>query len=186
MKAFGFDLRRVAAAFIVTFCALAGGRTAAYHLQVERPVAAYLAGQPDVVEYRLARDASRLEVAVRLADVRDVQSAYERLEAGLAEAARGTEVRLALEDARTEELASVYRRIRLCIEEAISRGTFRDMAAAVDSEAERAGLDRWGVYVDSSRVYVQLHMGASYLYDVIPRDRGLGAAGETSVNPAKG
>ncbi len=44
------------------------------------------------------------------------------------------------------------------------------MSQAIDEEAKQADLDRWGgVDVDSYYVYVQLHKGENYLYEIIPR-----------------
>jgi hypothetical protein len=59
--------------------------------------------------------------------------------------------------------------MRIHIEEALATGSFYAMAQAIDEEAKEAGLDRWSVGVDSEYVYVQLHKGESYLYEIIPR-----------------
>lgn len=186
MKAFGFDVRRVAVTFLLTSGLLAGGRIAAYHVQVERPVKAYLSECADVLGYSLVGTSSGPEIHVRLADVRDIQFAYRHLAAGLAQAAGKTRFQVVLEDARTGELADVYQHMRLSVEEAISRGTFREMATAIDAEASAARLDRWGVYVDSGHVYVQLHKGGRYLYDVIPRQGDSAAANDALTSPPAG
>jgi len=183
VKVFGLDVRRVTVAFFLTFGILAGGRIAAYHVQVERPLEAFLSQRADVLEYRLVKTTPALEVHVRLANTRDIQSTYTHLCTGLARASGKAPWRLMVWDARTDELTGVYQRMRLAIEEGISRGTFREMANAIDEEAVGAHLDRWGVYVDSRYVYVQLHKGERYLYEVIPRQGRLPTAGDALTDP---
>ncbi|NLG80752.1 MAG: hypothetical protein GX492_13170 [Firmicutes bacterium] len=169
MKLFGLDVTKIILAFLVTFGILTGGRIAAYHVQVERPLESFLREHPDVVDWRLVRGGSAgLEVRVRLREVGDIQATYMDLCDGLARAAGRMPV-LVIQDGRTRELSATYRRMRFAVEEAIARGTFQEMAKAIDSEAKEAGLDRWGVYVDSGNVYLQLHKGGHYLYEVIPR-----------------
>lgn len=182
MKVFGLDARIVAMSFLLTFGVLAGGRIAAYHVQVERPLEAFLSQRADVLEYSLVKTAPGLEIHVRLADVRDIQSTYVHLAAGLARAGGKAPAKLVIGDARTGELTRVYQRMRLAVEEAISRGTFREMARTIDEEATRAHLDRWGVYVDSGYVYVQLHKGARYLYEVIPRQGRVSPTDDASAS----
>ncbi len=169
MKAFGLDVKTIALSFCVVLAILTGGRVAAYHVQVERPLVAFLSQRPEVLEHSLTRTPPGVEIRVRLADVPNLQSAYAGLRSGLARAAGSTPWRLVLGDARSGELERVHRRVRLAIEEAVSRGTFREMAACIDELAGAAGLDRWDVYVDSRYVYVQLHKDGRYLYDVVPR-----------------
>lgn len=175
MKLFGLDARKIIAAFLVTFGILTGGRIAAYHIQVERPLEAFLQERSDVAAWELLRGSgsAALEVRVKLREVRDIQATYLDLREGIARAT-GRTPGLVIEDTRTGELADTYQRMRLSVEEAIARGTFREMAKAIDSQAREAGLDGWGVYVDSRNVYLQLHRGGHYLYEVIPR-RGTSA-----------
>lgn len=182
MKLFGLDVTKIILAFLVTFGILTGGRIAAYHVQVKRPLEAFLRERPDVVDWRLVRggESAGLEVRVRLREVGDIQATYLDLCEGLARATGRTPA-LVIEDARTRELSATYRRMRLAVEEAIARGTFREMAKAIDSQAQEAGLDRWGVYVDSRNVYLQLHKGGHYLYEVIPRQEPLTSRGDAGL-----
>lgn len=181
MKVFGFDVTKVILAFLVTFGVLTGGRIAAYHVQVERPLEAFLRQRPDVVNWSLVRGASSTpEVHVRLREVGDIQAAYLGLREGLVQATGRSPV-IVIEDARTQELVGAYRRMRLAVEEAVARGTFQEMARSIDSEARQARLDRWGVYVDSSHVYLQLHKGGRYLYEVIPRQERAAPPGDESA-----
>lgn len=169
MKVFGLDVTKIILAFLATFGILTGGRIAAYHVQVERPLEAFLSERSDVAEYRLAKGVSEgPEVHVQLRDVANIQAAYVDLYTGLARVT-GKAPSLVIEDARTGELSAVYQRMRLAIEEGMARGTFQEMARAIDSRARGAHLDRWGVYVDSGNVYLQLHKRGRFLYEVIPR-----------------
>lgn len=179
MKVFGLDIRKVIVAFLVTFAILTGGRIAAYHVQVERPMEAFLRSRADVAAWQImpaTGSASDLEVRVKLKDVRDLQAAYLQIQDGITRAT-GRVSRLIIEDTRTGQLSDAYRRMRFAVEEAMARGTFRDMAKAIDALAAEAGLERWNVYVDSRNVYLQLHEGAHYLYEVIPRKDATASGG---------
>ncbi|MGE5593845.1 MAG: hypothetical protein ACM3X3_09230 [Betaproteobacteria bacterium] len=184
MKVFGLDIRKVIVAFLVTFAVLTGGRIAAYHVQVERPMEAFLQRRADVAAWQLlpgGGSASGLEVRVKLREVRDLQAAYLQIRDGIARATGRTPC-LIIEDTRTAQLSDTYRRMRFAVEEAIARGTFRDMAEAVDALAAEARLDRWNVDVDSRNVYLQLHEGGHYLYEVIPRQDATAPSGEAGAD----
>ncbi|MCR4403278.1 MAG: hypothetical protein NUW12_10995 [Firmicutes bacterium] len=181
MKLFGLDARKIAAAFFVTLAVLTGGRIAAYHIQVERPLEALLEGRSDVAAWRLVKSDGPTDVEVRvvLRDVRNIQTTLLDLGEDIAGMTRGA-FRLVVEDTRNAELTETYQRMRLAVEEAIARGTFREMAQEIESQAIEAGLDRCGVYVDSQNVYLQLHKGERYLYEVIPRRKASALPDDTA------
>lgn len=121
------------------------------------------------MDYTISRQKDALCVSVELGDVEDIQSEYARLWKGIAGATQRIPTALDIIDRRDQELEEVFRRMRIHIEEALSTGSFSAMSQAIEEEGREAGLDRWGVGVDSDYVYVQLHKGESYLYEIIPR-----------------
>ncbi|NLJ61037.1 MAG: hypothetical protein GX338_08850 [Firmicutes bacterium] len=165
----GLDIRRIAIVFIVTLVALYGGRAASYNLKVTRPLHQFFAHYKEVLDYTARQCADGLCVSVTLDNVQDIQSQYARLWAGIEEATGRTPAVLNVADRRDEGLEETFRRMRIHIEEALAKGSFYAMSQAIDEEAKQADLDRWGVDVDSYYVYVQLHKGENYLYEIIPR-----------------
>lgn len=169
MQLLGLDIRRILIVFIITILVLYGGKAASYSLQVRRPLHEFFTQQAEVMDYTVWQNANGLCVRVALDDVQDIQSQYAQLRAGILEATGRTPAVLSVTDRRDHGLEETFRSMRIHIEEALVRGSFYAMSQAIDEEAKEAGLDRWSVGVDSGYVYVQLHKGESYLYEIIPR-----------------
>jgi len=169
LQLLGLDIKRILIVFIITVLILYGGKAASYSLQVRRPLHQFFTQQAEVMDYTVWQSASGLCVSVALDDVQDIQSQYAQLWAGILEATGRTPAALNVTDRRDHGLEETFRSMRIHIEEALVRGSFYVMSQAIDEEAKEAGLDRWSVGVDSGYVYVQLHKGESYLYEIIPR-----------------
>lgn len=165
----GLDIKRIIIVFIVTLLVLYGGRAASYSLQVRRPLHEFFTQQTEVIDYSVQQGREGICVRVELDDVQDIQSQYAQLWAGIAEVTGRIPAVLDVTDRRNHGLEETFRSMRIHIEEALATGSFYAMAQAIDEEAKEAGLDRWSVGVDSDYVYVQLHKGESYLYEIIPR-----------------
>ncbi len=172
MQLFKLDIKRTALVFIVTLLVLYGGKAASYSLQVRKPLDEFFSQQAEVINYTVGQCKDGLCVSVELGDVEDIQSQYVQLWAGIAEATGRIPGSLSIVDRRNRELEGTFRHMRIHIEEALCRGSFYTMSQAIAEKAEEAGLDRWDVGVDSDYIYVQLHKGGSYLYEIIPRETG--------------
>jgi hypothetical protein len=157
----GLDIKRIIIVFIVTLLVLYGGRAASYSLQVRRPLHEFFTQQTEVIDYSVQQGREGICVRVELDDA--------QLWAGIAEVTGRIPAVLDVTDRRNHGLEETFRSMRIHIEEALATGSFYAMAQAIDEEAKEAGLDRWSVGVDSDYVYVQLHKGESYLYEIIPR-----------------
>ncbi len=169
MQLLGLDIRRIAIVFIITVVALYGVRTANYSLKVRRPLHQFFTQQAEVMDYTFSECAEGLCVSVDLDNVQDIQSEYAQLWAGIEEATGRMPAVLNVTDRRDKGLEETFRCMRIHVEEALARGSFYAMSQAIDEQAKEAGLERWSVGVDGDYVYVQLHKGESYLYEVIPR-----------------
>jgi hypothetical protein len=171
LQLLGLDIKRIAIVFIITLVALYGGRAASYSMKVRRPLHQFFTQQAGVLDYTVSECAEGLCVSVDLGNVQDIQSEYAQLWAGIEEATGRTPAALTVTDRRGNGLEETFRSMRIHIEEALARGSFYAMSLAIDEEAKEAELDRWNVGVDGDYVYVQLHKGDYYLYEVIPRGR---------------
>lgn len=144
---------------------------AGYLLQsrgVEAPLRNRLAASPVVESLRLEQRAETREVVVLLRETDHLPKAYSELRGEVDRALRGPDYRIRLEDRRTPELEQALRRFDLYLHEAASTGRFAEMAGRVESEAEQAGITA-RVWVDSQRIYLQLHKDGAYLYSVLER-----------------
>ena len=169
MQLFKLDIKRTIIVFIVTLIVLYGGKAASYSLQVRKPLDAFFLRQAEVLDYTVEQCKGGLCVNVELDDVEDIQSQYAQLWSGIVEATGRSPQSLGVVDRRNRELEDIFRNMRIHIEEALCKGSFYAMSQAIDEKAEEARLDRWSVGVDSDYVYVQLHKGENYLYEIIPR-----------------
>jgi hypothetical protein len=165
----GLNIKRIVIVFIITLIALYGGRAASYSMKVRRPLHEFFTQKTEVIDYSVQQYAEGLCVRVELDDVQDIQSQYAQLWAGISEATGRVPAVLDVTDRRNRGLEETFRSMRIHIEEALATGGFYAMSQAIDEKAQEAQLDRWNVGVDSDYVYVQLHEGESYLYEIIPR-----------------
>lgn len=171
---------RVLAAFAVTAALLFGARTAWQARQVDRPLLAALEAVPGVEAVRAGRTAGVRVFEVTLGPVTDLQRTYRALDRTIADrlGAPATAYRLTVRDDRDEALEAVFFRIHFAVYEAAARSTFTDLAAVVAALDPADGVDRAEVRVDGRRIYLQLHRGDRYLYEVVPRTSpGAGASG---------
>jgi hypothetical protein len=169
LQLLGLDIRRIIIAFIITLLILYGGKAASYSLQVKRPLHQFFTQQTEVIDYTVCQGADGLCVSVTLDNCQDIQSQYAQLRAGILEATGRIPAVLNVTDKRDRTLEETFRSMRIHIEEGLVKGSFYAMSQAIDEKAKEAELDRWNVGVDSEYVYVQLHKGESYLYEIIPR-----------------
>ncbi|NLJ33119.1 MAG: hypothetical protein GX349_00775 [Firmicutes bacterium] len=106
---------------------------------------------------------------VSLGDVEDLVDIYGKIDGQLAEVFEEQSYALHLLDARNEKLEEVYHSIHFAIYEAIDRGNFTHLADVVAKQALANGMGKYRVTVDGERVYLQLHLGEAYLYEIVPR-----------------
>ena len=88
----------------------------------------------------------------------------------LAKAAGGGKI--IITDNRSAELQAILEKLRFNIEEGISQGDYTQMQDSVAAAAKEGKLDRYGLYLDADNIYLQLHKGDNFLYQVFPRKQG--------------
>lgn len=158
----------IAVSMLITLSVLFG---AGYLLQsrgVEAPLRNRLAANPAVESLRLEQRADSREVVVLLRETDNLPRAYSELRSEVDRSLRGPQYKIKLEDRRTPELEQALRRFDLYLHEAASTGRFAEMAQRVESEALKEAITA-RVWVDSERIYLQLHKQGGYLYSVLER-----------------
>lgn len=137
--------------------------------QVTSPLVSTLQTVPGVTDARVDGRGKSTAVHVHLADGIDLITVFPQLIA-IKERYLGPGMgNLHVSDARNEKLTRVYYDLRFQIEEALATGHFTRMASEVAEAALMYSLTDHHIFMDSDNVYLQLHQGEAYLYEVVPR-----------------
>lgn len=116
-------------------------------------------------------------LTVTLTQVPDLRDTFLHIEEGLQSQGGFDGVRVRIIDNRSRFLEDVYYEMHFSIFQSIFTGEFVSMQQNISTIAAEFGLDEAAVYVDSDNVYLQLHRGDEFLYEVISR-RGVPVPGE--------
>lgn len=149
---------------------------------VDRPMADALEEHPAVLAVDMDAAGGSLVARVELAAVPNLRETYLELRHRLDEAGGGGQVKLELADRRTPQLVDDYYALHYYIMEAANRGTYPEMARAIEGESNLRGISHTGFFVDSERIYVQIHRDDDYLYEVIAVAGPAGAARHPGLN----
>lgn len=168
----GFRLTTVALSAVLTLGLLMGATYAAQLATVHRPLARVLEERPEVQWYQIVRRSGGTTITVQLGATSDLAAVYRELQADVRRVSGGDSVRLVISDRRNDQLAAVYHELHFAIQEALANGSYSRLAEAAQALATQAGLENHRITVDNDYVYVQLHRGEHYLYEVIERRPG--------------
>lgn len=165
------DLRwpLVAVSLVVSLSLLFGGAQVARRFTVDQPLRTALSANPAIVSYSVTDTATGKVLTLHLGDLPDLAPVYTGADQAATQVLGAGNYTIALQDRRTAELSEDYHQIHFALQEGIARGTFSQMDTQVQAEAKGLGLSRVRVTVDKDHVFVQLHKGSDYLYDVLPR-----------------
>lgn len=165
----GVHFWRVAAAAAVTVALLAGFGTWGKSRSNDASLAAALAAHPQVADVAVEYAGGELQAVVDLGPVPNLREAYLEIRREAVKAAREQAVTIQVADRRTPQLLADYYALHYYVAEAMARGTFPEAAQRLLEAAEQRGVDHVGFYVDPDRIFLQLHRGDGYLYEIISR-----------------
>jgi hypothetical protein len=166
----------IIAAMLVTLALLLGGQFLYQKYYIEQPLFKLLHETRAVKSLKFDQGQTQTVLKVEFGEVGNLKEAYGKV-TETAEQVLGSSVPIRIVDHRSPELKQVFDHSQFAVYEAIMNGNFTGMAKTVEEQARLAQLDRYAVYVDRNNVYVQLHKGGNYLYEVIPRDTGTKVSG---------
>jgi hypothetical protein len=139
-------------------------------LTVSSPLDRVFGESPSVVSHTIVARQPVMVVRVTLDEVDDLREEVRTLEERASSALRGQPVQIQVRDNRDAALAAAYHSMHFYIQEAVVTGRFSEMNERIASCARQAGLDKYKVFVDDDRVYVQLHLDGRHLYEIVSRE----------------
>lgn len=178
MSVQGLKIPVIAAVFITVLGLAFFTESFVYGRQVTKPLAAELRAVPGVRGVVVEGRGARTTVSLHLEDDVELVVLYPTVQGIVGRYLGSQDIQPRIVDERDEGLTRLYYELRFEIEEALATGYFTRMAAAVRDMVEEAGLRDYRLYMDSDNVYVQLHRGSAYLYEVIPRRHENGSRGD--------
>jgi len=180
----GYRIPIIVVAAAAAFVVLVTAHAALQRSTVDRPLAESFDSLGCVESFEIADEGEGATLAVRLEDVNDLRQAYLDVREAASKYIDG-QCRLEVLDRRSEALEDAFYSVHYAVYEGAETGRYSWMAGEVRRILDGAGVDRYRVRVDDENVYVQLHAGDAYLYEVIPKEAGpsgaasAGGEGET-------
>lgn len=150
--------------------------------RIDQPLARFLSAREEVKSFEVRQMGGRVVVRVTLGPVANLRETYVDLEKGIAAIFGARPFAIEVVDNRTERLLRDYYELHYALQEALATGRFTEMERKVAQAAQRGGLTRAAVYVDTDYLYIQLQRGDRYLYELVPRH----ADGVTPAPPGDG
>lgn len=135
------------------------------------PLNAALNENKAVESYQMSNEGRLLRVSVTINYDADLMQSYTEVRKELTQAVGKRPFRLTLNDSRDDVLKQVWYNSQYAIYQAISQGSYQDMAAVVNREAQVSGVEA-KIYIDQENIYVRLKYQGHTLDEVIPRGTG--------------
>ncbi|MCL4424784.1 MAG: hypothetical protein M1299_03470 [Firmicutes bacterium] len=169
----GYRIPVVLLSLAITVTLLAGVALLSEYTLVRLPLIRTLQGIEGVQEVRLERGAKGDVILVRLASVADLRKTYGQLYQKALSYEKSAAFSLRLLDNRDQALEKTYYRLNFSLQEALATGQFSRLRDELDRLDQT--LDRAQAEIDGDYVYLQLHQGQNYLYEVVPRQAQVGS-----------
>jgi len=148
------------------------------------PLNAVLNGNKAVESYQMSNEGRLLRVSVTINYDADLMQSYTEVRKELTQAVGKRPFLLALNDSRDDVVKQVWYNSQYAIYQAVSQGSYQDMAAVVNREALVSGAEA-KIYIDQENIYLRLKHQGHTLDEVIPRGTGQ-VSGNVQVPAAGG
>lgn len=159
----------VLASLGATLLILFGGNFVLQHQTVDEPLAQRFAAVEAVESFEVQGGRDERTLLVRMGPVADLRHAYTEIQTEATHVLGKDNYTLRVVDTRTADLEEAYYRVHLHVQEGLATGQFSRMAEQMAAELGNLPVDQHRVSVDGKNLYVQLHSGDHYLYEIIPR-----------------
>lgn len=122
----------------------------------------------NITKIKLEEQGDTVSVTLVLNKTDNLRQAYQDLYRSTGQVLGRDRFQMRLKDTRTRELENVFYRSQFVIYEALVKGSFPQMAGAIEANARVAGAEA-RIFMDERNIYVAMYKDKNYLYEVIPR-----------------
>ncbi len=180
----GMRLPIIVATLALTLAALFGARWLYQNQALNRPLVEALRGVTGVADVAVNQRGDKLQVRVKAGEVPELEVFVSDLWRAVDSVGSGQRTELQISDSRNRALRDAYYQFHFFLQEAVATGHYSDLPTRLPQVAD-SGNVTWGrVFVAPDYVYVQLHEGPAFLYEIVPREpagTAPGNQGETAL-----
>ncbi len=141
----------------------------------QEPLKAVLNKNEAVESYQVNKEGKLLQISMTIKYDADLMQTCKEVRNELTRTLGRRSFQITLSDSRDDVLNTVWYNSQYAVYQAISQGSYQDMAAVVNREAATLGAEA-KIYIDQENVYFRLRHQGHTLDEVIPRD------GQVAVN----
>lgn len=161
-----YNLGIICLSFILTLGILLGGRWVYQEFGVMGPLQKNLAETPAVTESMIETDGGKLNIELKLGEIQSLNQSLQDIKKILP---KDSKYNLTIKDRRNNYLEGLWTKNRFALEEAACLGNLTEMQGLLEANLEEADLERWLLEVDEENIYLQMHEGKAYLYEIVQR-----------------
>lgn len=153
---------------VVATAAFMGGYALYTRAALSRPLGDYYLSHPAVSDVEIDVESGTWVIQLKVEPVERWSEAYRDLWKESQRLLGDRPFRMEMTDGRSPELEEAFRSLHFVIYETLATGRFSLLAGLMEQDLPY----RLAVEIDSQRLYVQMEMDGSYLYEVIERPTG--------------
>lgn len=161
-----FDLTKILLSFLLTLGFLFAGWFIYQEFGVKQPLHKEVLAVSGVKKAEVAKAQGRLTVTVDIGEVERIQPFYQEIMQVLP---REEAINVTVRDRRNDYLLNLWRHNRFAMEEAAAKGNFTEMQLLIENNLSKEKVDYWLLEVDGENLYLQIHDGGYYLYEIVRR-----------------
>ncbi|WP_066635410.1 hypothetical protein [Desulfolucanica intricata] len=167
MKWHGLRIPVILFAFLVGLALFFGCQWLYQKYYYNQPLAAVLSD--DVVQaYKIDDSEEPIKIEVQLSTT-NLMEDYNKIYDNLSGVMGNKAFVLELKDNRDKVLKEVYYNSQYAVYQAVSQGTYQEMASVIHEEAGAVGAEA-KVFIDQNNIYVQMQHNGHVLNEIIPRN----------------
>ncbi len=170
MKVMGLKISVVVVIFVLTLSVLVFGQRLVYRYSTQGPLQAGFDRIDAIEDFEIVHKGREIYVQVMLKETDNLLDVYKQIYWLSNEHIGKDFAGIIIKDKRDEALKEIYYAIHFDIQEAIATGRFSHMAQEIEKKSSDLEVDKSAIYIENDKIFLQLHKGENYLYEVIHRD----------------
>ena len=137
----------------------------------EGPLNTVLNSNQSVESYQLSSKGNLLQISIKIRYDANFMQTYKEVQKEIAGVMGRKVFSIVLSDSRDDVLEQVWYQSQYAVYQALSQGSFQEMADVINREAESRGAEA-KIYIDQENIYLRLQHQGHTLDEVIPRSAG--------------